>query len=128
MIGAMSTRAAVDRGSTYGWLRGVFEPYVSSFDVVTDTPKAFYLASKTAKTRSGAAVWFGGAQIMKNYVSFHLIPVYADPALLKQISPALRKRLHGRACFNFTTVDAAQLAELTTLTRKGYESFTRQFA
>jgi hypothetical protein len=53
------------------------------------------------------------------YVSLHLIPVYAQPALLDGISPALRKRMQGKACFNFTTIDGGQLEELGALTREG---------
>jgi hypothetical protein len=126
MSTAMSTPAAVDLRATYRALRRIIAPYESSFAVVKATPTAFYLASKTAKTRSGAPVWFGGVQIMKNYVSFHLIPIYADPSLEKTLSPVLRKRMQGKSCFNFTTLDPSQRDELTALTRKGFESFRRQ--
>jgi hypothetical protein len=40
----------------------------------------------------------------KSYVSFHLIPVYMFPDLLKGLSPALEKRMQGKSCFNFKTV------------------------
>ena len=116
-----------DLQSTYDSLRAIIEPYASSLIVVKQTPQAFYLASKTAKTRSGAPIWFGGVQMMKNYVSFHLIPVYADPGLLDAVSPALRTRMQGKSCFNFASVDSEQVAELTALTRQGFASFTRQF-
>ena len=124
----MAKRATVDFQPTYRTLRGIVERYASTFDVIKESPTAYYLASKTAKTRSGAPVWFGGAQIMKNYVSFHLIPVYADPALLKTVSPRLRKRMQGKSCFNFTSLDAVDVRELTTLTRRGFDTFTRQFS
>jgi hypothetical protein len=123
----MAKKAGADLQSTYHTLRAVLEPYESAFVVVKQTSTAFYLASSTAKTRSGAPIWFGGVQIMANYVSFHLIPVYADPSLLKDVSPAMRKRMQGKSCFNFTSVDSAQVAELTALTREGFKRFTRQF-
>jgi len=128
MIGdAMARKPVADLESTYRTLLGIIEPYASTLAVVKKTPRALYLASKTSKTQSGSAVWFGGVEIMKNYVSFHLIPVYVDPALLAELSPALRKRMQGKSCFNFTSLDPVQASELVSLTQKGYERFTRQF-
>jgi hypothetical protein len=68
-------------------------------------------------------VFFGAATIRKRYVSFYLMPVYARPALLDGISPALKARMQGKACFNFTSVDERQLLELERLTRDGFECF-----
>src|SRR5262245_30905778 len=104
---------------TFKQLHGVLKPYEKHFDVVKSTPTTYSLASRTAKTGSGAAVWFGGVQIMKNYVTFHFIPVYASPKLAGELSPALKRRMHGKGCLNFTDVDAAQLKELAAVTKKG---------
>ena len=76
---------------------------------------------------SGAAIWFGGVQIMKSYVSFHLIPVYAAPQLLKDASPSLLKRMQGKSCFNFTEIDRDHVKELTALTKKGCTGFIKRF-
>jgi hypothetical protein len=95
--------------------------------VIADEPGRYYLATRSAKTKTGSAIWFGGVEIKKNYVSFHLIPVYADPALLKGTSPALLKRMQGKSCFNFTAIEASQLEELAALTRKGFAGFTKTF-
>ena len=119
--------AKADFQATFDALRRIIEPYEATFDVVKRTPKAYYLASKTAKTRSGAPIWFGGVQIMKNYVSFHLVPVYANPHLAKSISPDLQKRMQGKACFNFKTIGPSHIAELTALTKTGFDSFVKQF-
>jgi hypothetical protein len=59
----------------------------------------------------------------KRYVSFYLMPVYSHAELLDGVSPALRKRMQGKSCFNFTTPDEAFLAELEALTARGYEHF-----
>jgi hypothetical protein len=48
------------------------------------------------------------------------MPVYAWPDLLEDASPELRKRMQGKSCFNFTTVDEALLAELAELTRRAF--------
>ena len=113
--------------TTYRKLYGVLKPYEKHFDVVMDKPAAYYLACRTAKTKSGAAIWFGGVQIKKDYVSFHLIPVYAAPQLLKRASPALLKRMQGKSCFNFTDIDPDHVEELTSLTKKGFTGFIKQF-
>jgi hypothetical protein len=113
--------------ATFKMLRKVLKPYEDSFTVVADKPGRYYLASKAARTRSGSAIYFGGVEIKKNYVSFHLIPVYAAPALLKDASPSLLKRMQGKSCFNFTNVEPAQVKELTRLTHKGFASFIKQF-
>jgi hypothetical protein len=39
-------------------------------------------------------------QIKKNYVIYHLMPVYLNPGLLEGMSPGLRKRMQGKSCFN----------------------------
>ena len=123
----MAQKPAADFQSTFDALRKIITPYELSFDVVKETPKDYYLASKTAKTRSGAPVWFGGVSMMKNYVSFHLIPVYASPTLAKTLSPDLKKRMQGKSCFNFTTIQPAQLKELAALTKTGFTGFTKRF-
>jgi hypothetical protein len=90
---------------TFTSLRKVLKPYERHFVVIADEPGRYYLATRTAKTQSGSAIWFGGVEIKKNYVSFHLIPVYADPALLNGASPALLTRMQGKSCFNFTAIE-----------------------
>ena len=90
--------------TTFNALRALLKPYERQFVVIVDKPGKYYLSTKTSKTVSGAAIWFGGAEIKKNYVSFHLIPVYAEPALLQTLSPSLLKRTQGKSCFNFTEI------------------------
>jgi hypothetical protein len=41
----------------------------------------------------------------RNYISFYLMPIYALSASQDAISPALRKRMQGKSCFNFVAVD-----------------------
>ena len=113
--------------ATFAALKDLLKPFERHFDVVKDTEKAYYLASKTAKTRSKAAIWFGGVEIKKNYVSFHLIPVYAAPHLVKDLSPSLQKRMQGKSCFNFTDIEPGQLKELDAVAKKGYAGFIKQF-
>jgi hypothetical protein len=67
---------------------------------------------------------FGSVRLGKAYVSFHLMPLYMNESLSGTISPALKKRMQGKTCFNFKTVpDAALLAELERLTAAGLKFF-----
>ena len=66
-------------------------------------------------------LFFGAAQIKKNYVSFYLMPVYMYPDLLDGISPKLKARMQGKSCFNFKKADPAIFAELAELTRRALE-------
>jgi hypothetical protein len=48
--------------------------------------------------------------------------------LLETISPALRRRMQGKACFNFKTMDPAVFAELAALLTHAAASFIRDGA
>ena len=65
-------------------------------------------------------MFFGSVFIKKRYVSFHLMPVYVSPPLLENISDALRKRMQGKSCFNFTKADKELFRELADLTAAGH--------
>jgi hypothetical protein len=69
----------------------------------------------------GKPLWLGGPRAGKAYVSYHLIAIYMFPDLAKNISPELRKRMQGKACFNFSKADEALFRELAELTAAGLE-------
>jgi len=73
--------------------------------------------------RQGQRFQFGGVKISKAYVSFHLMPIYMNPKLQATISPELKKRMQGKSCFNFTSVDPGHITELKKLTKAGFEEF-----
>ena len=56
-------------------------------------------------------------------VSFHLMPVYASPELLMKMSPELKKRMQGKSCFNFKSVEETLFKELARLTSVGFTRF-----
>ena len=56
-------------------------------------------------------MYFGSVRAGKAYVSFHLMPLYMCPALKGGMSPALRKRMQGKTCFNFKTGPEPRLTE-----------------
>src|SRR5579859_1203668 len=71
--------------------------------VETDTPTHYYL--NTTKEYRKRPMMIGAVKIGKQYVSYHLMPVYGCPKLLEGMSPELKKRMQGKACFNFREVD-----------------------
>ncbi|HEX4797063.1 MAG TPA: hypothetical protein VH370_24945 [Humisphaera sp.] len=64
-------------------------------------------------------------QIGKNYVSYHLMPVYAHPRLLAGYSDKLKARMQGKSCFNFKVRDDAMFEELDRLTAEGFVAFAK---
>jgi hypothetical protein len=82
------------------------------------------VCSGILKDRIGRPLFVAAVKTRKNYVSYHLMPLCA-PAVLKRLSPALKKRLQGKTCFNFTSVDAELAAELDQLTKSGIEGFEK---
>ncbi len=73
----------------------------------------------------GKPMCYGGVRLGKNYVSYYLMSVYMSPELMKSISPELKKRMQGRACFNFTEVDPKLFSELKALTKAGSALFDK---
>jgi hypothetical protein len=120
-----TTVARPEFEATFATLKDVLRRQAPKALVVRDLPGDFQIASPTLVDRIGRPLTLAMVQIKKSYVSFHLIPVYADQALSKMISPSLQKRMQGKACFNFTSVEPAHVKELATLTKKGASEFER---
>lgn len=73
--------------------------------VAQDEPGNVVLKTPWNQPGKKEPAWFGAVQLRKNYVSFHLMPVYAVPALREQLSPELQARMQGKSCFNFRRVE-----------------------
>jgi hypothetical protein len=118
---------AADFESVFATLKGVLVPYADRLVVKADTPKNYALYSRVPSPfpqHKGHGVYFGSVQIGKTYVAFHLMPLYMNDELTATISPALKKRMQGKTCFNFKTTPETELtAELKRLTDAGFASF-----
>jgi hypothetical protein len=56
------------------------------------------------------------------------MPLYMSSTLEKEISPALKKRMQGKTCFNFKTVpDGELIADLKKLTAVCAAAWDKQF-
>jgi hypothetical protein len=105
-------------GAVFSALRKIFEKHKKNLVAKVDEPGNYALETKAPVFRD-RPLWVGAVQTRKNYVTFHFVPVYMFPDLLKDLSPALKKRMQGKGCFNFTAVDPALFEELDRLTEAG---------
>jgi len=117
----MSENAAFKE--VFAELKTFFKPYLKKMDVASDTDTHYMLNTRYIM-RNKQPLCFGGVRIGKSYVSFYLMSVYAEPGLLKGMSPELKKRMQGKSCFNFKEVDKKLFAELKALTKAGAAKFT----
>jgi hypothetical protein len=108
-------------------LKRILQPYAKDLTVKADTADTYYLDGPYSEELK-KELFFGSAQIKKNYVSFYLMPVYMYPALLQGISPELTKHMQGKSCFNFKKIEPQLFDELAELTRKGAEKFKEENA
>jgi len=110
-----------DFAAVHDRLRAILMAHRGDLVVTKDGPggMAIEVPGLEGKPRGYVA----GTRFGKSYVSFYLMPVYATPDLVESMSPELRKRMQGKACFNFTKVDEPLLAELDALTASSIPAF-----
>ena len=106
-------------------LKIILEPFASNLTVSADSKEVYSLDGPYSE-KWKRNLFFGSAQIKKNYVSFYLMPVYMYPGLLKDISSELKKHMQGKSCFNFKKVEPDLFRELSSLTKKGFERFRKE--
>jgi hypothetical protein len=116
------TQSAADFAAVFAGLKQVLSAFEPQLRVSVDEPRKYYLVTK-ANSWKGGPMFFGAVMMLKGYVSYHLLPLYACPELVKTVSPELKKRMQGKACFNFRAVDAVLFAELEKLTQAGIQKY-----
>ena len=108
-------------------LKQVFAKHVKRLSVKADTAIEYTLLTKTPSPfpqHKGQPMYFGSVRLGKAYVSFHLMPLYMCPELTETISPALKKRMQGKTCFNFKVEPEEELiADLAHLTEAAFEDW-----
>src|SRR5690348_16930453 len=101
-----------DLAPVFAALRSIMSEFEPQLDVLHNEPDHYYLNTRTIGPNKHP-IAFGGVRTGRAYVSYYLMPVYmATP----NMSPRLKKRMQGKACFNFTTVDDELFAELRAVT------------
>jgi hypothetical protein len=110
--------------SIFNSLKEILRKYEKHLNVTSNKIDAYNLyAGYSEKYKRD--IYFGGVVVNKNYVSFHLMPVYMNPILLDRISPELKKRMQGKSCFNFKDIDKTLFKELSNLTKSGIEFYKK---
>ena len=108
--------------AVFGSLRSIMLPYALQFACTSDTDRHLSIDTKYIQ-KNKKPLFFGAVQINKNYVSYHLMPIYVNPNLLEPVSLELRKHMQGKSCFNFKSPDASLFKELSALTDAGFKDF-----
>jgi hypothetical protein len=107
----------------FGALKPVFAKHEKRLVTKTDSPLEYTLVTRYPSPfpqHKGHPMYFASVRRGKAYVSLHLMPLYMCPELSDTISPALRKRMHGKTCFNFKSEPEPELmTELERLTAAG---------
>jgi hypothetical protein len=114
---------AKELGEVFERLRAIYRRCEARCVVLADEPGRYSLGTQHVREKDGYRTWFGGVEIKKRYVAAHLMPVYVSPELLEEISPALKKRMQVKACFNFARADAVLFDELEALVAAGERQF-----
>jgi hypothetical protein len=101
-------------------LKKLLQVYESRMVVTANTAENYSLNAPFSK-KFNKELFFGAVTIRKNYVSYHLMPVYIYPDLLAGLSDGLKKHMQGKSCFNFKAVDDGLFDELAFLTISSVE-------
>lgn len=121
---APAKRDSGDFDAALAGLEKILTPYGKKL-TLKRSPRYGLVASGEPTKRYPDGMMFAAAAPMKNYVSYHLMPVYMSAELQAAMSPALKARMQGKSCFNFTAPDPVLFKELEDLTRRGYEGFRK---
>lgn len=114
---SIGVAAMKDLDSVFASLSSVLRKHATGMSIRTDEPGHLYVELPPDKPK-GKPRFFGAVQVKKSYVSYHLMPVYEDPGLLAGTTDALRKRMQGKSCFNFSADDPLLFQELDALTKR----------
>ena len=113
-----------DLAHAFTALRDILRAHAADMLVQEDTPTEFTLVTR-AVLHNKLPMWFGCVRRGKGAVSYHLMPLYANPKLKAAMPAALKPRLRGKACFNFKRPAPALFAMVDELTRQGREHFEK---
>jgi hypothetical protein len=112
---------ALTQAQIYERLAALLVPYAMEMESEMHPRIGYCLKARSRKT--GREVHFGAVQALPDGVVYHLFPLYGHPELLSGASPELFTRMRGQTCFHFAEIESVTLAELATLTRRGFECF-----
>jgi hypothetical protein len=117
------TDGATDLRPVHERLRAILAPYRDRLHVAKEGPDGMVLELNGYEGKPWG--FAAGTRIGKRYVSYYLMGAYDEDGVDVAISPELKRRMQGKACFNFTKVDNELFRKLEDLTAK---SIARQTA
>jgi hypothetical protein len=112
-----------DLPAVHDRLREILAPHRDSLVATKDGPGGLSFEIAGLEVEGKPWGYVAGTRVGKRYVSYYLMPIYGSPALRATVSPKLEKRMQGKACFNFTTIDEDLFAELAELTERGIAAY-----
>ena len=121
-VAKKSSDPSASFAATFKALKAILAPYAKTMTVVKDDAQWYYLDTKHIGANK-KPICFAAVRLGKAYVSFYLMCSYCNPKMMAAMSPALKKRMQGKSCFNFKEPDPALFAELAELTKSGAEWF-----
>lgn len=107
-------------------LKSILHRHAKHLALITDDENRYHLDTHHRMKNNNKTLSFGAVEIKKNYVSYHLMPVYVNPSLLDSISEPLKRRMQGKSCFNFRSIEPEQNDELASLTESGYQFYVEE--
>ena len=110
-----------DFEAVHARLTSILRRHAAGLAITRDGPAGMALETPGLEGKPWGYV--AGTRVGKSYVSYYLMPVYAMPDLVATVSPELKRRMQGKACFNFTRIDEGLFSELATLTATGIDRF-----
>jgi len=120
----MAAKATDAFDDVFRALRAILRRHARALAVSKDVPGNLYVNTRKPHP-NGGPMFFGAVRRGKAYVSYHLMPLYGVPALRDGLSPALRKRMQGKSCFNFRKPEPELFDELDALTKRGLDAFRK---
>ncbi len=111
-------------GHLFVALRALLAAHPEKLSVVHDSATHYYANCRTPNAR-GKPQFFGAVKVSGKKHAFHFMPVYDFPELLDALSPALKKQMQGKSCFNFTQLEPSLLQELQQLVEQGARRYAQ---
>ncbi|HOI29125.1 MAG TPA: hypothetical protein PLZ15_05125 [Melioribacteraceae bacterium] len=112
--------------NVYTELKKILKKFENGMNVKDEGKENYYLIGPYSE-KFKKELWFASLHIKKNYVSYHLMPVYMYPELVKEIPSPLKKRMQGKSCFNFKEYDKELFQHLAKLTLSAHKMFSKRF-
>jgi hypothetical protein len=111
------------RPEVFAALKAILTPLADRLTVTADSAITYGLGVPGHRYRDQPSTPFAQVRDGKSYVSFHLFPVYVVPDLLGGVPERLRRRMQGKSCFNFKTLEPELVRDLQSLVEQAEPRF-----